>query len=64
MRTISVGTPSQSVMTATLLNSTRAVGRETRANMTPVVRATSMMPTRVSTVITALAQGVAGDMTP
>ena len=49
------GVPSNRVTVATWLNSTRAVGLETRAKITPVVTASSTRPVKHSRVTTRLA---------
>jgi hypothetical protein len=51
-RSINVGTPSKGEMTAHLLNRIRAVGRENRTKIRPVIAAIPNMPTTISTVVT------------
>lgn len=53
-RNIRAGTPSKGVITATRLNSTRAVGRDTREKIRPVAMATMPRPVKASRVITTL----------
>ncbi len=48
VRNISVGTPSNWAITATLENTTRAKGREKRAKMMPVNKAMIRMPKNAS----------------
>ena len=55
IRTIRVGLPLKGLITATRLNRTRAVGRETRAKSIPVVSATNKSPQIASAVISVLA---------
>ena len=53
-RNIRVGTPSNGAMIATFENTTRANGREKRANMMPVNSASIRMPINASTITTML----------
>jgi len=52
IRTISVGFPFNRAMTMELLNTTRAIGREKRTKMRPVIAASKNIPVIISTVLT------------
>jgi hypothetical protein len=52
MRTISVGFPFNGATTIDLLNTTRAIGREKRTKIRPVMTAIKNIPVMISIVLT------------
>ena len=52
MRTISVGFPFNGPITIDLLKRTRAIGRENRTKIRPVMTAIKNIPVMISTVLT------------
>ena len=64
MRIISVWRPSMVLTTGCSENKILALGSEKRANITPVIKATLLMPIKISTVATACAYSVAGCISP
>jgi hypothetical protein len=47
-----VGFPFKGAMTMQLLNTTRAIGRENRTKIRPVITASKNIPVMISTVLT------------